>query len=531
MITKSVFKQTCAVCAFAVMGAIATPTTGIAKQVTLKSSDGTVNIVGDFVAFEENAYVVKTGLGELRISASRVRCEGDACPQFETTGADVVLAGSDTLGLGLMPLLMSGFASHLDAEAEVTNTANEGELLASFIGDQGFGDDIGSYLVSSSSSTDAFKALQNKTSQIGMAARRIKPAEARELKKAGAGNMIDPKQENIVAVDSLVVITHPSNPLTTLTLDQLRDMYEGRITNWSEVGGADQPITILTRQNGDGGRAIFEDRVFLGEPATPKASAIVAESDNQVASTVNNDPGAIGFVGYAFQRGAQPITVVNHCGMPMSPDSFSAKTEEYALQRRLYLYTRGDTDNELTSDFLNYAMSQDADGVIRKAGFIDLGVARKEQALDSPRARALLNANADAFESGVMREMLSEMVNYDRLSTTFRVRTGSSKLDERGLIDMERLVQFLEAQPEGTKIKLVGFTDNVGAFQSNRGLSIERASKVQNTLQAYAGDRIAKVSISNTGYGEVAPAFCNTDETGRAINRRVEVWIDNSKQG
>jgi len=529
MMSKSILKRTCAATALAVIGASALPSFAIAKEVTLKSSDGTVNIVGDFVAFEENAYVVKTGLGELRISAARVRCEGDACPVFETTGADVVVAGSDTVGLGLMPLLMSGFASYLDADAEVTNTGVQGEVIANFIGDQGFGEEVGSYLVSSSSSGNAFKTLLDKSAQIGMASRRIKPKEARELKQAGAGNMISPTQEHIVAVDSLVVITHPSNPIDTLTTAQLRDIYEGRITNWSELGGADLEIQVVTRQDGSGTRSVFEDRIFDGAAAQLVANASIAGDNNEVANIVNNNEGAFGYVGYAFQRGAQPVTLVNECGISAAPDPFSAKTEEYPLQRRLYLYTRGDNSSQLSNDFVQYATSDAADGVIKKSGFIDLGVQIKEQSLDGPRARTLLNANADAFESGIMRDMLSTMADYDRLSTTFRFRTGSSKLDERGLIDMKRLVDYLDDQPEGVKIMVVGFTDNVGAFASNRSLSQERAEQVMRTLQEYGGDRVAGIQFDSTGFGEVSPASCNTDEGGRSINRRVEVWIDTQK--
>ena len=90
---------------------------------------------------------------------------------------------------------------------------------------------------------------------------------------------------------------------------------------------------------------------------------------------------------------------------------------------------------------------------------------------------------------------------------------------------MERLVQHLEQQPDGTKIKVVGFTDDVGAFASNRNLSQDRASQVMATLRNYGGERIASIQFDSAGYGEVAPAFCNTDEGGRAINRRVEIWI------
>ena len=529
MISTSVFKRTSAIRALAIAGALFTPTLGMADEVTLKSSDGTVNIVGEFVDFKENAYIIKTGLGELRISAERVRCEGAACPVFETATADVVIAGSDTVGLGMMPLLLEGFAGFLDAESTITATATRGEIIAELIADQGFGDPLGSYLVSSTASGDAFKTLLSKESELGMASRRIRPAEARALRDAGAGNMISPKQEHVIAVDSLVVITNPNNPIKKLTMDQLRDVYSGVITNWSELGGPDAPINVIGRQEGSGTFAVFLSRVMGNDRdnwvLTPNMQ--VADDNNIMASMVNNDENAIGFVGYAFQRGAQAMSLVNECGITMTPDAFSARTEEYALQRRLYLYNRADNLSQGSQDFIEYATSEDADAVIGKSGFIGLGIDRRPMPLDGDRARSLLDTSVDAFEGGVMREMLGKMVDYDRLSTTFRFRTGSSKLDERGILDMQRLAAFLESKPAGTKVKFVGFTDDVGAFASNRTLSERRAEQVMQDVVAYAGDRLSGIELEYAGYGEVAPSACNISEEGRRINRRVEVWIGN----
>jgi len=502
------------------------PTAVLSGEVSLKSADGTVNIVGEFVDFADDHYVVRTALGDLRIAASRVRCEGADCPSFDTASADVMFAGSDTVGLGLMPLLMSGYASHLDAEASVVATSNEGEVITTFVGDGGFGDEMGSYLVTSTSSGTAFKALKAGTAQIGMASRRIKPQEARDLKKEGAGNMISPQQEHIVAVDSLVVITHPSNPVSNLSMEQLREVYAGNITNWSELGGDDQPIKVIGRQASSGTNSVFKNAVFGDSGLEIKANVIVAKDNNEMASMVNSDPTAVGFVGYAFQRGAKPVTLTNDCGIPMTPDSFSAKTEEYALQRRLYLYNRADLNSGQASDFMTYAMSKDADGVIAKAGFIDLGIKTREQTMDGDRARTLLDTNVDAFEGGVMREMLSQMVDYDRLSTTFRFKTGSSRMDERAAIDMARLVEYLKEQPEGVKVKFVGFTDSIGAFESNRALSRGRAGEVLKTVTAAAEGQLDHVAFEFDGFGEIAPSACNTNENGRAINRRVEVWIE-----
>ena len=130
-----------------------------------------------------------------------------------------------------------------------------------------------------------------------------------------------------------------------------------------------------------------------------------------------------------------------------------------------------------TTEFLQFATSAEADAVIAKSGFIDLGIRSQTMTMDGDRATTLLNAKVDAYESRIIRQKLDMMVQHDRLTTTFRFRTGSSRLDERGRIDMARLVDYLEAMPEGAKVRFVGFTDNVGAFDSNLALSIARAKR------------------------------------------------------
>jgi phosphate transport system substrate-binding protein len=490
-----------------------------------------VNLTGELVEFAEEYYTIKTPLGNIRISASRVRCEGEACPTFDTDRTGVQFAGSDSMGVGLMPLLLSGYASHLDAEASIKETAQEGQLIADFIADGGFGDEIGSYLVTATSSNDAFSALLDGSAQIGMASRRIVRDEARALKEEGAGNMVSPSQEHIVAVDSIVIITHPDNPVSQITAEQMREVYAGRITNWKELGGEDRPIQVISREKESGARLTFEAAIFDGGEVTHSSGEIIAKNNNEMAALVNADPAAIGFVPYAFQRGAKPLSLMTQCGIVAEPDAFSAKTEEYPLERRLYMYNRADLSNEMASAFLSYALSEKADDVIAKAGFIDLGIKRKAQDMDGQRARMLLDQDADAYEGGVMREMLGEMINYDRLSTTFRFRTGSSTLDERGLIDMQRLIRYLEAQPEGTGVMLVGFTDDVGAFDSNRALSSKRAAEVADILREAAGEQLSGIKVAAAGFGEVAPSACNSTEKGRSINRRVEVWIETKVQG
>jgi len=501
-------------------------TAAVADQVTLKSADGTVNLVGEFVDFKDDNYIIKTTLGNLRVSASRVRCEGAACPTFNNIEADVAIAGSDAMGLGMMPLLMTGFAASMDADAELTNTA-AGQTLATLISDGGFGDEIGSYLVSATNDTDAFSSLLEGSAKVGMSSRRITKDEARALRAAGAGNMVSPEQERIVAIDSMIVVTHPSNPVEQLDLDQLRGIFSGQIKNWSELGGPDRAINVIMHQEDAASYEFFMSYLFGDEKPSFMPQGI-ANDDQEVSNVVYLDRNAIGFVGYAFQRGAKGVSVVNECGIATTPDAFSAKTEEYALNRRMYLYNRSDNLDGPSQALLDFAVSQEADAIIGKSGFIDLGVVRRSQELTDGRAMALAAEAAayDAgFESGVMREMLDEMPDYDRLSTTFRFRTGSSKLDERGRLDLERLVEYLERVPSGTEVKFVGFTDDVGAFEANRRLSLGRAGSVLEEVRLAAGGRLDHVEMVTGGYGEIAPSACNISDRGKSINRRVEVWI------
>jgi phosphate transport system substrate-binding protein len=515
----------------ALASAFLAPSALLAQDVTLVSTDGTINVSGQFVSFENDTYVLRTALGDLRIASSSVICQGAACPTFDTVSADVVITGSEAIAIGMMPLLMTGFAANLDADAEITNTSAT-ETIATLIDDGGFGDEIGSYLISSTSSEDAFQALLDGEAMIGMSSRRITQDEARALRADGSGSMVSPEQERIIAVDSMVVVTHSSNPVQELTAEQLAGIFSGQIRNWSEVGGTDRPINIISYEPGSANYEYFMSYVFGEDRPNVPVSGIAAD-DQAMSNVMFHDVNGIGYLGFAFQRGAQPVKLVNECGIATQPDAFSAKTEEYELSRRMYLYNRADTIDAGGQAFLDYVMSDEADSVIGKSGFIDLGVVRRAQGENDPRRVALIDEIARydiGFEGEIMNEMLERMGEYDRLSTTFRFRTGSSNLDERGRLDLERLINYLEEQPAGTKIAVVGFTDDVGPFEANRVLAVERAGEVLREIRAVGGDRIAGIELETFGFGEVAPSACNISERGRGINRRVEIWISNSTE-
>ncbi|MCV2880418.1 phosphate ABC transporter substrate-binding/OmpA family protein [Actibacterium sp. XHP0104] len=508
-------------------------------RVTLTSFDGDLKFVGDLVDITNGKYVIRTNLGELRVSASTVSCEGPACPAvggeiLETAQADdsapieinYTISGSELIGENMMPLLMSGYAASKNAAVKMTDQPEQGGAVASLIGDNGNGDNLGSYLVASTSTEQAFQALLAGEAQIAMASRRIRPYEVQLLQNAGAGDIDGADQERVIALDNLVIVTHPDNAIAQISTEDLKGIYSGLITNWSQLGGSDAPINVLTMAPETASRSFFEERIFDGKGAGKNNRQTVVESDADMAAQVQADPNAIGYVGYAFQTGTKPVTLVNACGIPSVPDAFSAKTEEYLLSRRLYLYNRADNLDAEAAQFLEYAVSENADAMIAKSGFINLDVARRTQSETDARAVSLENTKAGTrAEQNAISEMLAEMAQHDRLSTTFRFRMGSSRMDEKARDELPRLVQYLKDLPEGTEVTLVGFTDSVGLFNKNQSLSISRASQVLNEINTAAEGSLNGLNFKVMGFGPLAPSTCNDTDDGRALNRRVEIWI------
>lgn len=501
------------------------PVMSSAQEVSLKSLDGSVDISGELIEYQDNVYVIQSDFGAIRIAADAVECTGAACPATDVLDQELTFSGSDTVADGLVPLLLASYAASKEAEIITTDTISGIETNVQFIENLGFGDLTDSFRVRSSVSSDAFSNLLGQSTEIGLSSRRIRVEEARALRAAGSDSMVSPTSEHILANDGIIVVTNPTNPVKSLTTEQLAGIYSGAITNWSEVGGNDAPISAIHLQSGSGTRSVFENRILEDTPGQP-VNVVAASGNVDVSRQIEANENAIGYLSLAFQRGAQGVTLINECGIAMEPDAFSTKTGEYLLQRPLYFYTRSDTVTDEAKGFLEWAKSGEADQTIAKSGFIDLGVARHGQGAESARAMSIKNSNLDSYEMSIADGLISEMSGYDRLSPTFRFNAGSNNLTPQSRDGLERFVSYLETQPAGEFV-LVGFTDDQGPFDANLNLSLDRSAHMLTEIETVANGRLDHITFVTTGYGELAPVSCNTSQNGRAINRRIEVWAAN----
>lgn len=168
------------------------------------------------------------------------------------------------------------------------------------------------------------------------------------------------------AIDGVAVAVHPSNPVSALTSEQVKNIFAGKITNWKELGGKDTPITLYTREDGSGTREVFVDILLEKGEILPKA--VVVNSNGAMKTAVAKDPNGIGYVGIGNVDSS--IKAVSIDGV--QPTQANASNGEYKVTRLLYMNTKGRPDN-LTETFINYIiMSADGKKIIENAGYIPL---------------------------------------------------------------------------------------------------------------------------------------------------------------
>lgn len=210
-------------------------------------------------------------------------------------------------------------------------------------------------------------ALINGTTEIANASRRIKDEEVAELSS--------PPQEHQVAVDALAVIVHRDNPVERLTLRQLAAIYQGEVTNWSQVGGRDAPIILLSRETNSGTHVYFlEEVVRLGDK---KSKAIFASqtllmpSSVGITSEVQRNPNAIGYDGLGYVTDAEKVLALakDEAGPFIKPSVASARDGSYPLARGLYLYTLG-VERQEVKDYIAWILGREGQAIVARLGFV-----------------------------------------------------------------------------------------------------------------------------------------------------------------
>lgn len=213
-------------------------------------------------------------------------------------------------------------------------------------------------------------ALINNTVDLANASRKIKDEEIAEAQSKGVNPV-----EHIIARDAIAVIVNMKNPVSELTLQQISDIYSGKITNWSEVGGEDRPIVKLSRETNSGTHVYFLETVLrLGSKEDKtlfSTDTLLLPSSEGIISEVRSNPNAIGYDGLGYVPDDLKMIAIaeEEGGAYVLPAIDTVNDKTYPIARDLYMYTDGEPTG-VVKEYLDWILSPKAQEIVAELGFV-----------------------------------------------------------------------------------------------------------------------------------------------------------------
>jgi len=212
--------------------------------------------------------------------------------------------------------------------------------------------------ISGGGSGNGIKALIDKTTRIANSSRPMKKEEEHLAVSKGVRPVA-----HTVAIDALTPVVHPTNPVNDLTLEQLSLIYQGKITNWKEVGGRDMKIIVISRDTSSGTYESWQEKVLHREKVTPRAQ--LQASSGAVVQAVSKNRYAIGYVGIGYlNKGVKAVTVNG-----IEASAKNALDGKYPIARPLYMFTNGQPTGAV-ADYFKFVLSAEGQSIVKKQGFV-----------------------------------------------------------------------------------------------------------------------------------------------------------------
>lgn len=226
--------------------------------------------------------------------------------------------------------------------------------------------------VTGGGSGTGFAALISGTCDIAETSRQIKE---KEIKAAQQKGFIP--YEIVVALDGLCVVVNPKNPIDKLTVEQISDIFTGRITNFKDVGGQDIKIVLLSRESNSGTHIYFKEHILRKGDEKAKEefapSALLLPSSQAIADEVSSNLNAIGYYGMGYISPKQKvIAVAKDKNSPyIIPTLDTVKSGQYPISRPLFLYTKG-IPTGLIKEFVDFVLSDEGQRIVKEIDFVPI---------------------------------------------------------------------------------------------------------------------------------------------------------------
>ncbi|MBU7022150.1 MAG: phosphate ABC transporter substrate-binding protein [Theionarchaea archaeon] len=212
--------------------------------------------------------------------------------------------------------------------------------------------------ISGGGSSVGVKSAGEGTVDIGMASRELKDAEKNEY----------PDLKVItIARDGIALIVNLSNPISGVTVEEVKGIYDGTYTNWSELGGDDVDIVVVGRDSASGTREFFWEHVMKKEDFV--AGMLEKNSNGAVKQTIIQTPGAVGYVGLGYIDSTIKVLTVKVGDEKVEPTIENVKNGSYPISRNLYLLVKGGPEG-LAKDFIDFILSDEGQSIVQEEGFV-----------------------------------------------------------------------------------------------------------------------------------------------------------------
>ncbi|MEG2353630.1 MAG: phosphate ABC transporter substrate-binding protein [Clostridium sp.] len=204
-------------------------------------------------------------------------------------------------------------------------------------------------------SSAGIKSTIEGTSEIGMSSRDLKDEEKSEV------------EGTEIALDGIAVITNAANEVKELTLDQVKDIYTGKITNWKEVGGKDAPIVVVSREDGSGTRDGFQEIVGF-ESEELIAEAQITDGSGNIKSTVEGNENAVGYMSFGYVD--EKVNALTIDGV--EPTAENVKSSTYIIARPFILVNKADALSENGKALIDFILSDEGQSIVESKGLISI---------------------------------------------------------------------------------------------------------------------------------------------------------------
>ncbi len=211
-------------------------------------------------------------------------------------------------------------------------------------------------------------ALINGSVDLAQASRAMKDEEKAQVKQSRGADVV----ETPVALDSLAVFVHGANPVQSLSIDQLKQIFQGKVTNWSQVGGTAGEIVLYGRESSSGTYDYFREHVLAKEDFSPRVQTL--QGTAAIINAVARDVRGIGYGGIAYAKEVRAIAIAQGGKAPVAPSEATVADGSYPLARNLYFYYLQGAPERVTR-FVEYALSPEGQKLVADVGYFPLPAA------------------------------------------------------------------------------------------------------------------------------------------------------------